>query len=129
MFAFQGHYTAQECLETIGTYLQDPQYDPNFELVLDLIEAESTDSTFVEMETLVRQIAAKVPDSDRNICVVIAATDLLYGAARMYQQLMEDKVSYPIKIVRNRADALALLGLTGASFDALEGLSPDHKQP
>ncbi|WP_299921433.1 hypothetical protein [uncultured Pelagimonas sp.] len=120
VIGYLGEYTAEESLKTIGQYLQDPQYDPDFELVLDLTEAESTSATFFEMEKLVGEIASKVQQSNRNICVVIAVTDLLYGAARMYQQLMQDKVSYPIEIVRNRIDALALLGLEGDSFESLD---------
>ncbi len=126
VFEFSGDFTTDECLETLKCYLLDPQYDPDYELVLDMTNADSTDSTFSQMEKLVHQITSSIPKSNRSICVLIAISDLLFGAARMYQLLMEDKVTYPIKIARSRAEALTMLGIDGVDFDVLDRLPPEN---
>lgn len=115
-----GHYSPQEAQSTIAAYLQDPDFDPDHNMLIDLSKATGTDASYQEMQNLAQNVSPKMKDIRRKRCLIIAGNDLIYGMARMYQQLTEGLLPYPIEIVRSEREALEILGLTATTIAELK---------
>lgn len=106
-----GHYSPREAQQTVAAYLLDPDFDPDHNMIIDLSKATGTDAGYQEMQELAKRITPQMSHISRNRCVIIAGNDLIYGMARMYQQLTEGRLPYPIEIVRTEKACLELLGI------------------
>lgn len=71
------------------------------------------------MQMVVDSISPKLQHMERNLCVIIATTDLFYGVARMYQTLINDQLPYPIEVVRSARNALSRFNIEGDSLTVL----------
>ncbi len=114
-----GIYSPKEAQSTIAAYLQDPQFEPDHDMIIDLSKATGTDASYQEMQQLALKVAPKMQGIRRKRCLIIAGNDLIYGMARMYQQLSEGHLPYPIEIVRSEGEALIKLGLSVPTLSAL----------
>lgn len=119
VLSFSGAYKAVEALGIVDRYLQDPKFRPNYELIIDFSDANDSEVAYQEMQMVVDSISPKLQHMDRNLCVIIATTDLFYGVARMYQTLINDQLPYPIEVVRSARSALSRFNIEGDSLTAL----------
>ncbi len=114
-----GLYSPAEAQHTIAAYLHDPDFDPDHNMIIDLSQATDTDASYQEMQELAQSIPPKMAHVSRKRCVIIAGNDLIFGMARMYQQLSEGRLPYPIEIVRTEQECLQALGISAPSLATL----------
>jgi hypothetical protein len=119
VLSFSGAYTSEAALGIVERYTKDPKFRPTFELIIDLSDAEDSEVAYKEMQMVVDKVSPKLQQMDRNLCVIIATTDLFYGVARMYQTLINDQLPYPIEVVRSARKALARFDIDGDSLSVL----------
>lgn len=120
VLSFSGAYTAKEALGIVTRYTVDPEFRPTYEVIIDMSDARDSEVAYQEMQTVVDTIIPRLQHMRRNLCVIIAPTDLFYGVARMYQTLINDHLPYPIEIVRSQSEALSRFGIKGDGLDILD---------
>lgn len=116
VLSFDGVFAPTEAEQITKAYISDPDFDPSYEQIIDLTGVTEIDAKFREMDGFVNNTATHVQELKRKRCVLIAVSNVVYGMARMYQQLATDKFPYEVIIVRSEHSALAELDIAGASL-------------
>ncbi|GAA4225094.1 hypothetical protein GGQ68_001780 [Sagittula marina] len=119
-FRFFNQITVQDCVETFRAYVAHPDFRPDDLMLSDTRQLEGIDATclgiIVAVERLLPCFRA-FPDTARSI--IYAKNDLIFGMARMMQQVIEPVSTFEFQIHRTEADALAAANMPQTSLDDL----------
>ena len=121
-----GDYSPQEGIETIATAMAEPDFDPGFDLLVDLTEATHTDAGYTGIKSIVDQLQPNLQKLQRKQCIIVAPNDLTYGMARMYEQIADGRLPYPVHVVSSEAEAFDALGLARRPLADLRAKSAEH---
>ncbi len=117
---FVGVFAPANAEAITKAYMSDPEFDPFYEQIIDLSGVKDVDGKFLEMDGFVKNTANRVKSVKRKRCVLIAVFNVVFGMARMYQQLGTDKFPYEVLVVRSEREALAELDIAGSSLSQLD---------
>ena len=108
---FQGNVTDEEVLQTYRRVLNDAEYRPEFNDLIDLLDVEGFNlkaGTMRQIIMLADQAHADGPKSFKT--AVVASNALPYGLARMYEALA-DGSAVNVSVFRNVTEAMEWLGI------------------
>jgi len=103
-----GEVTLEEVLEHFDELVADPSFEPDLDVLLDLVDCKTVPDV-----DQIRLAAGRVTADASNLrfgrLAVVVASEALFGMLRMFHTLGESSFS-DAQIFRNRDDALAWLG-------------------
>jgi hypothetical protein len=110
IFVHVGIVPDDEFLSSYRSFLEDPRFDPSFNLLVDLRRTSSTPRSSGALRTLAQFIRGVFRhNAVRPKVAVIAPEDLSFGLARMYEAFSES-VLWEFAVFRAADAALAWLG-------------------
>lgn len=98
-----GTVTLPEMKNFLLEAMADPAWDPEFNVLVDLTEAQ-IDISFDEMSNLTGMLRNDARAS-RGYCALIVSNTLGYGMARMFEALSDDRVTVQIFQDRQAAES------------------------
>ncbi|WP_299921429.1 hypothetical protein [uncultured Pelagimonas sp.] len=119
VLTFTGVFAPETAEKTTKAYLADPLFENGYEQIIDLSGVTEVDAKFKEMSGFVDNTANRVKTIKRSRCVLVATSEVVYGMARMYQQLGADKFPYDVLVVRSEKDALKTFGIAATHLSDL----------
>ena len=105
-----GHMTAREHSKLIRDYRASPDADPTQDCLIDFTLVTDYDLTFV---TLLFEISSlQLPDvrPELSRMAILAPGDVAFGVARMYESVIDGRLSTTPMVVRSRTEAFRFLG-------------------
>lgn len=106
---FTGAVGDRELLDAYGSLLAEPDYDPNFD---DLVDLRQVSRIEVTRDALARVISMYTPIDQlglRTRLAIVAASDFTYGMSRMYELLRGDGVPEEVRVFRSYEEAVEWL--------------------
>ena len=85
--AVSGHLQARHILAYLGELGTDPDFDPAWDVLVDLGKVDHYDVDSAEMRAVVAANAEFSKDAPRTKCVLVSSADFVFGMLRMYQTL------------------------------------------
>lgn len=117
---WSGRVTFDDILWNFETYLSDAAYRPGRPELIDATEIEEVDVDFDRARAILRFVNQQIPGvAVATHTVLLAPGDTVFGLGRMFQQLAELAEGIEVEVFRDEAEALASLGLTCATVEAL----------
>ena len=119
-FRMHGTYSIADCREATNLAMADSAFSNSFMQVTDLSGITDFAADFSQVSNLVSfLVSASAPIVPGTLFVLIATGDVHYGMARMFQQLIDGRTPFALHLVRSRAEAARIMGLTADTLDRL----------
>jgi hypothetical protein len=106
-----GEVTLAEVLEHFDELAADPDYEPEFDVLLDLVDCKTLPDVR-EVRSAAERVTAEASSLRFGRLAVVVASEALFGMLRMFHALAESAFS-DAQVFRDRDDALAWLGEFG----------------
>lgn len=102
-----GRFELRELLAELKRIYSSPDFDPKMNSLWDLRETDLSAFTSAEIET-VRDFVSGSWGADENAkSALVVSKEVDFGLSRMYEVMLEDKVSSQVHIFRDYDKALA----------------------
>lgn len=105
---FEGIVTDTELLGSYGSLVQEPDYDPTLDDLVDMRGVQRLEVSTEAVRRLVDLFTPIDPEGVTTRLAIVAAKDETFGMARMYEILRSDAPEQ-IRVFRHRAEAEAWL--------------------
>jgi hypothetical protein len=110
---FHGVVDDDELMGAYARLVEQPDYDPTLNDMVDMRSVQRLDVTGVTLRRLVEMFAPLEPRDPPTRLAIVAPKDHVYGLGRMYEMLSTDTPE-DIRVFREYAPAAAWLGLPEA---------------
>ena len=120
-FRMTGTIDVAQTLGSFADYVRNPLFDPSYVMLTDAQDVGAVDADFLGIVGGVQRampFLRSFPDEASSI--IYAPRDLIFGMARIMQQVVEPVSRLRFQILRDEAEALALAGQPEADFNALD---------
>ncbi|SMX28181.1 hypothetical protein TRP8649_02296 [Pelagimonas phthalicica] len=106
-----GDVTVKENLDCFLGYIDDPQFDPNFHVLVDQESCTLSEATYSEMRRLAYCLLPYYKARGRaSRTALYGPTDVQFGISRLYESVSETYVDRDVGVFRTQEEALAYLG-------------------
>lgn len=110
-FRSWGDITVEDTRDALLGYIKDPEFDPEFNVLVNREETTLNTANFREMRRLSILLApyyeARSPESRTAI---YCPSEEQYSITRVYQSVSEFQVSRPLHVARTKSETLKFLG-------------------
>jgi hypothetical protein len=106
-----GAVTIDEAFQHLDELSADPSYEPDLDVLLDLIDCETLLDTD-QIRVAAARVTADLSTLRFGRLAVVVASEVLFGSLRMFHTLSESAFS-EAQIFRDRDEALQWLGESG----------------
>ncbi|MDF0601456.1 hypothetical protein P1J78_11990 [Psychromarinibacter sp. C21-152] len=117
---YEGVAWISESFEAVERYMQDPDFRPAQKQLVDLSALTEIKMVYAQLFALQAKKAEAFLRGPENLIVYYAPTDYAQSLARMISRSWDDVGDVVPVVHDDEAEALALLGLSETTLDALQ---------
>lgn len=120
LFHMCGHVTVKEAKQCFLEYVAHPEFHPNYVMLTDARGVTEIDGTYRDILFGVMGLVAPLRRFKKQaLSVVLVDSDLAFGMGHILQQVLDSVSPIRMRLTEDEATALALMGRTEETFDAL----------
>jgi hypothetical protein len=120
-FRFYGRVDVKECADALRDYVRHPEFSTGLTMLSNTSALNHVEASFISMvmgidrlSTIFKLFACEAHS------VIHARDDIIFGMARMMQQITEPVSPFRFSICRSEAEALLLAGQPEPDFETLD---------
>jgi len=101
-----GKLSLEELRKTLSEVYNSKDFDPDMNVIWDLVDADTSSFTTQDIETLIRFVSDKWGTAGTSRAALVVSKDVTFGQSRMYEMLSHRKTKSSIMVFRNKDEAL-----------------------